>query len=113
MATETYKKRLQQGVCVLCGKVPPRKNGKRCLACEMKLSEQRHSRYVYHKGVERPVGRPRMEYAVMYRGETVFTGDSYEIAEFLGYSRKSHAIWDYIHKDRTTPSGYRVVSKGG
>ena len=110
MKQSTYRERAANGVCVKCGKSPPRTGLKLCMKCSIKESEQRHARYVRHQGgIERSVGRPNYEYAVISGDQVVFKGTYHEISEFLGYSPKSSTVYRYIGNGQTTPGGYKII----
>ena len=103
--TTGYYQRKDAGICVHCGKKPARPGRTNCFECAIKKSESAHKRWVKnHGGVERPLGRPRGQYALVQNDIVLLKGDVEECQKFLGVSRETV----YSHAKSGKPFGYNI-----
>lgn len=85
---KSYYALKEEGLCTHCGKKPARRGKTTCFECAVYKSEREHQRRVRNSGgIERPLGRPRGQYALVRDGIVLLKGDVEECRKYLGVTK--------------------------
>ena len=87
-----YNARLERGLCVMCGKVPPEEGRTRCAECAEKGRKRWRTWYRSVRAGGKP-GQKAAVYRVTLHGDEVFRGTRSEMAGWFNICPSSVQKW--------------------